>query len=338
MTLTHFEISPKALRHRLQQPEPLVLLDVREPQSLGRQPHGIRGAIPIILKQADADVPDIHRGTELVVYCLSEDGLDSRRVIHWLSAVGYYRLWRLEGGLAAWQRANLPTAQILFGARARRNLRLTSLRKLTVEPAQERASARQPGFLSVAMLPLQREVTVICLGLVQTLKDAPPAEEALKQVELVMRRAIDVGARYGAEVRDFEGEEVRLYFPEIGGALAAAFELRRDICRIRLAAPETPLVRLALDSGRTVLGRTYSEARVVRYLIGSPISMAVRILKQAPPGGIAATERVIKLGRACSPALAARFSRSPNRMHVRTGEPAIPVFLSLPDRDDLSAD
>lgn len=336
MSLLHFEIAPEALWHRLQQPEPLLLLDVREPSSLGTYPHGIRGAIPIILKQADADVPDIHRGTEIVVYCLSDDGLDSRRVVHWLAGIGYHRLWRLDGGLKAWRKANYPTAQMLFGARARKQLRLTSLRKLSVEPSETFGRTEPPGFLSTANLPLQREVTVLCLGLVQTTKDALPAELALTQIQLLMRLVLDVAGRYSAEVRDFEGEETRLYFPDVGDALNAAFELRRTLCRDRLLSADIPLVRFAIDSARTVLGYACTAPRAVRCLIGTSISTAVRILKQAPPGGIAATERVIKLGRVSEPTLAARFARRPNRVHARPTEPMIPVFLSLPDHDDLS--
>lgn len=321
----------------MKEPEPLLILDARRPDGLTQRPYGILGAVPIIMREASTDIPDLPRNQEIVVYCSSDDGADSSQLLTWLAAVGYRRLWRLQGGFAAWRRANLPMVQVMFGTRNRRRLRLTPARKLSlIEGKLSEDSGRVPGFLSTAALPLQRDITVLCLGIVQTGLVPRPPEATLRSVQSLMRLVEHVGALYSAELRDFEGEETRLYFADMGSAIEAAFDLRALLCRERIASEETPLVRLALDTGRMTLGYACTQPTPIRCVIGSPVSNAARILKQAPPGGIVATERLIKLGRDRARALVERFARLPNRTHVRTGEPTISVFLSLPDQDDLT--
>lgn len=331
-----FLLSPQGLDHRVQQPEPLLLLDVRRPDSLSRQPFGIRGAVPVILRSDGPDLPDMDRDLEIVVYGSDERDADSAQVAQWLAAAGYRHLWRLEGGLAAWQAANLPLWQVRFGTRHCEALHWTPLRRLT-----PRRSAR-PGidaadFLRGLSLPLLREVAVLRVGVIETIAASWRGEVALAQAQRLMLCIASEASRHRAELHDFEGDGTTLYFADCGSALRAAFAIRRELCLARSADDSVPLVRLALDSAPLTLGHVGAEAPGLRCLIGPCVPTALRILKQAPPGGIVVTARVLKLGAETAPELGTRFKRMPNRLHVRNAEQSLPVFLSLPDPADIAA-
>lgn len=329
-----FGISARALHHRLQQPEPVLLLDVRCADSLAHQPFGIRSAVPVILKEGGPDLPDVDRDHEIVIYDSGDDETDSDQVTRWLSEAGYRRLWRLEGGLSAWRSANLPVWQVRFGTRHRGDLNWTPLRRMTPQRAV-RAADDAAGFLRGMALPLRREVAVLRVGVIETTASPPPSDIALARTQQLMACVVSTAARHPAELHDFEGDGTALYFAEIGGVLRAAFELRQKLCAARRARSDVPLVRLSLDTSPMTLGHASPQATGLRCLIGSCIQTAERILKQAPPGGIVATARVVKVGQVAEPALIARFSRMPNRLHVRNAEQSLPVFLSLPDAAEL---
>lgn len=331
-----FALSPQALRHRLRQPEPLLLLDVRRPDSLSQQPCGILGAIPVILKIDGPDLPDVERSIEIALYGNDERDTDSAQVANWLATAGYRNLWRLEGGLAAWQAANLPLWQMRFGARHCEALHWTPLRRLK---PWHRARSNTPAtdFLRGLSLPLLREVAVLRVGVIETIAASWRGEAALVQAQRLMLCIASAASRHRAELHDFEGDGTTLYFADCGSALRAAFAIRRELCLARSADDGVPLVRLALDSAPLTLGHVGAEAPGLRCLIGPCVPTALRILKQAPPGGIVVTARVLKLGAETAPELGTRFKRMPNRLHVRNAEQSLPVFLSLPDPADIAA-
>lgn len=333
-----FALSPPALQHRLRQPEPLLLLDVRRPDSLSQQPCGIPGAIPVILKSEGPDLPDVDRDLEIVLYGSDAQDTDSVQVAQWLAAARYRNLWRLEGGLAAWRDANLPVWQIRFGARHCESLHWTPLRRLASRP-NPRTSPR-PGndaaaFLRSVSLPPLREVAALRAGVIETTAASWRGQAALVQVQRLMHIVVCAAERHPAELHDFEGDGTTLYFADCGTALRAAFEIRRELCLARSTDDDAPLVRLALDSAPLSLGPVGPAAPTLRCLIGPCVPTALRILKQAPPGGIVATARVLKLGADTAPELSARFKRMPNRLHVRNAEQSLPVFLSLPEPEDI---
>lgn len=329
-----FVLSPQALHHRLRQPEPLLLLDVRRPDGLSQQPCGIRGAVPVILKDEGPDLPDVDRGLEIVIYHGTEGAADGRQIAQWLAGAGYRHLWLLDGGLAAWRAANLPVWQVRFGARRRRALNWTPLRRLASAPSPPTSDAVD--FLRGMSLPLLREVAVLRIGVIETTRSSLRGEAALAQVQRLMRCLASASNRHAAELHDFEGDGTTLYFVDMGTALRAAFDIRRELCAMRMIDAAVPIVRLALDSAPTTLGHVDPDAPTLRCLIGSCFSTTSRILKQAPPGGIVTTARVLKLGQAAEPELLARFKRLPNRLHVRSAEESLPVFLSLPDPSEMT--
>lgn len=334
-TTPFFALSPQALHHRLQQPEPLLLLDVRHPDGLSRQPYGIRGAVPVILKDEGPDLPDVDRGLEIVIYHGTEGDVDGRQIAQWLAGAGYRHLWLLDGGLDAWRAANLPVWQVRFGARQRRGLKWTPLRRLASAPTPSTYDTTD--FLRGMVLPLLREVTVLRIGVIETTASSWRGEVALAQVQRMMRCVLSAARQHAAEPHDFEGDGTTLYFADVGMALRAAFDIRGELCAMRMTEAAVPLVRLALDSAPTTLGHVGSEAPTLRCLIGPCSPTTARILKQAPPGGIVTTARVLKLGQAAEPELIKRFKRLPNRLHVRSAEESLPVFLSLPIPSEMTS-
>ena len=95
------EITPTELRQRMDQEQPLVLLDVREPfeREIADLPdYGQRlipmGEIPDRLEELDPDDP-------IVVYCRS--GGRSARIVQFLRASGFSNVLNLKGGVLGWR-------------------------------------------------------------------------------------------------------------------------------------------------------------------------------------------------------------------------------------------
>ncbi len=95
------EISPTELRDRLEQAQPLVLLDVREPHEaeIADLPEVGQHRIPMgeLLERLDELDPD----APLVVYCRS--GSRSAWAVRQLQGRGFEEVWNLEGGVLGWR-------------------------------------------------------------------------------------------------------------------------------------------------------------------------------------------------------------------------------------------
>lgn len=92
------ELTAEQVSERLTRGEPVVLLDVREPQewAIGHLPgarHVPLGVLPVRAYELD-------REAVTVVYC--HHGVRSRRAIEWLAANGFTKLHNLAGGIDAW--------------------------------------------------------------------------------------------------------------------------------------------------------------------------------------------------------------------------------------------
>jgi class 3 adenylate cyclase len=134
-------------------------------------------------------------------------------------------------------------------------------------------------------------------------------EEVLDVMQAFMEVVIDVGAYHCGDVHDFEGDGALLYFEGAGEAVPAAFRLRDELAARRERVPGLPLPRLSLDAGPIVIGVVGTRFRRTVSLVGPSLHTAARILKLAPPGGIAATEAVVASARVANPALAREFAR-----------------------------
>lgn len=329
-------LSPQALLARLERPEPLLLLDVRRPGSLQKDPFGISGAIPVVLKSSGPDLPDVERDRPIIVYCLCKGQASSTRVAQWLIEAGYRQVSVLEGGLPAWRAENLPTWQVVI----RSDLRWAPLHQLVRGAESETGGApllAERAFLAGVPLPARREMAVLFVDMVEStrLLFEHPAETVLALVQEFMEVVVDVAVQHCGDVKDFEGDGAMLYFSGTGEALPAAFEIRRRLTAARAVQPLLPPARISIDAGPLVIGHVGTRDRRALCFVGPSINTAARILKHAPPGGIVATHGAVLRARRSDPELAAQFSRMPNRLTLKGIERGLAVYLSLPGYEDM---
>lgn len=103
------EITPQALKAKLDQKEPLLLIDVREDNEWpsGHIPGAMHLSKGIIERDIEKTIPDLN--TAIVVYC--SGGYRCALVADNLKNMGYTQVYSLDGGMTAWTNAGYPTAQ-----------------------------------------------------------------------------------------------------------------------------------------------------------------------------------------------------------------------------------
>jgi rhodanese-related sulfurtransferase len=92
------EIQPEALRDRLAQDEPPLLLDVRR-----RDEHALSaldGAVLIPLDELASSMDELEPERETVVYC--HHGIRSLNAVMFLQSQGFSRVKSLAGGIDRW--------------------------------------------------------------------------------------------------------------------------------------------------------------------------------------------------------------------------------------------
>lgn len=99
------ELTPDELKERLGQPEPLVLLDVRQDWEtrLCRLDH----ALHIPIEEIELRSEELDSSAETVVYC--HQGVRSAAVAEYLRGLGFSNVRNLAGGLDAWARSVDPS-------------------------------------------------------------------------------------------------------------------------------------------------------------------------------------------------------------------------------------
>jgi class 3 adenylate cyclase len=165
-------------------------------------------------------------------------------------------------------------------------------------------------FLEGHELPTKQEMVPLFVDMVGSTRlvfEKSP-EEVLALMQAFMEVVIDIGAYHCGDVHDFEGDGALLYFAGAGEAVPAAFRLREELARRRERMPGLPPPRLSLDVGLLVIGVVGTRFRQTVSLVGPAVHTAARILKLAPPGGIAATSAIVERARRENPELAARFA------------------------------
>jgi len=100
------EITPQQLKAKIDQAEPLCIIDVRDENEW---PSGrIAGAITlskgVIERDIEKQIPDVT--TPIVVYC--SGGFRCALVADSLQNMGYSKIYSLNGGLSAWVQAGYP--------------------------------------------------------------------------------------------------------------------------------------------------------------------------------------------------------------------------------------
>jgi rhodanese-related sulfurtransferase len=98
-TILPTEISPQDIQRRIDAGEPLVLIDVREPEEFAIT--RIEGATMIPMRNIPASLRQLKAcETTLIVFC--HHGVRSLNVVHWLREQGVPACQSMAGGIDAW--------------------------------------------------------------------------------------------------------------------------------------------------------------------------------------------------------------------------------------------
>ncbi len=95
------EMTPVELSQRLEQEQPLVLLDVREPHEWEIADLPEVGQLRIPLAELMGRLDELDPEENLVIYCRS--GARSGQAAHVLASRGFSRVFNLTGGLLRWR-------------------------------------------------------------------------------------------------------------------------------------------------------------------------------------------------------------------------------------------
>lgn len=101
------QLTPRALKQRLDAGEKPFLLDVREPHEY--QIANLGGTL-IPMNEIPLRIEEIPRDQPVVVHCKA--GMRSQRVAEFLAEAGYTQIENLAGGILAWSSevdASVPT-------------------------------------------------------------------------------------------------------------------------------------------------------------------------------------------------------------------------------------
>ena len=322
-------IAAAALDERLKHEPRPVVLDARRSEAFRRNPQGIAGAVPVLLDEPELRLPDLPRDASIVVYCLCSGQASSTRVALRLRAAGYSDVAVLDGGMPGWQAQGLPLRAVSLDSQQR----FAWMRAPQAISTSTGTLIAESAFLSGETLPLRRDMAVLFVDMVDStsLVTSREPEEVLALVQAFMEVVVDVAVQHCGDVHDFEGDGAMLYFAGAGEALPAAFQILDGLARQRRRLPGLPQARLALDVGPLVIGYVGTQQRRSLSFIGPSVNTAARILKLAPPGGIAATERVVEHAQHTDPDLAAQFQALPGRQALKGFADPVTVYVMEPD-------
>ena len=90
--------SPQQLQQSLQDNQPLLLLDVREPNEFAYA--RLEGSLHIPLGELPERHGELDAGQDIVVIC--HHGMRSQQACMFLQHAGFTRLYNLKGGIDAW--------------------------------------------------------------------------------------------------------------------------------------------------------------------------------------------------------------------------------------------
>jgi membrane protein DedA with SNARE-associated domain/rhodanese-related sulfurtransferase len=101
-------ITVAELRQKLDAGENPVILDLRSPQELERDPSIIEGAIHLLLDDVERRRHEFPHDRDIVVYCSCPNEATAAKVALTLQRKGFTRVRPLLGGIAAWRAENHP--------------------------------------------------------------------------------------------------------------------------------------------------------------------------------------------------------------------------------------
>jgi class 3 adenylate cyclase len=164
-------------------------------------------------------------------------------------------------------------------------------------------------YLARQELPAKKELAVVFVDLAdstQVLLHQPP-EHALATVQHFMEVVTEVALAHCGDVKDYEGDGALLYFASLTQAARAALAIRKVLGQERYTAEPLLQARFSLNIGEVVMGVIGSPRRRAVALIGPAVSLAARLLKQIPPGGIITPHTAVQRLHQEAPDLAEHF-------------------------------
>lgn len=164
-------------------------------------------------------------------------------------------------------------------------------------------------YLAQPGAPKKQEMAVLFVDIADstsTILRHPP-EVALAVVQRFTRMVTDIALAYRGDVKDYEGDGALLYFRSLADATRAALAIRTTLGMTQEQEPLPIQARLSLNVGEIVIGEIGSPLRRSIALIGPAISLASRLLKHIPPGGIIAPQTAVAQLSQEAPDLAQQF-------------------------------
>lgn len=99
------QCTAQQIQQRMENQDPLLLLDVREPNEFAFA--HIEGSLHIPLRQLPERVDELDKEQDIVVLC--HHGMRSQQACLFLEQYGFNRLYNLKGGIDAWSLACDPS-------------------------------------------------------------------------------------------------------------------------------------------------------------------------------------------------------------------------------------
>jgi class 3 adenylate cyclase len=151
-------------------------------------------------------------------------------------------------------------------------------------------------YLARQDLPTKQELAVVFVDLADSTKVIlhQPPERALATVQRFMEVVTNVTLAHCGDVKDYEGDGALLYFASIAQAARAALAIRTILVQEEFTTRPFLRARLSLNVGEMVIGVIGTPQRRSVALMGPAVSLAARLLKQIPPGGIIAPHTAVE--------------------------------------------
>jgi class 3 adenylate cyclase len=156
---------------------------------------------------------------------------------------------------------------------------------------------------------IQRELAIVFVDIADStrmvVRQAP--EVALAIVQRVRRLVTEIALAHCGDVKDYEGDGALLYFGSIVHAAKAALALRAALGEDHRRGNLPVQARLSVHVGDVIIGEIGSPLRRSVAVIGPAVSLAARLLKHIPPGGVIAPQAAIERLQRDAPDVAAHF-------------------------------
>lgn len=100
------QISVRDLKAKLDAREPIVLVDVRQPEEFSQDGH-VAGARLLPLPMLSTRLDELTK--DAAIYCICRSGSRSHVACEMLQRQGFTNVTNVVGGMSAWQQAGLPS-------------------------------------------------------------------------------------------------------------------------------------------------------------------------------------------------------------------------------------